>query len=190
DGYQKAFSEQTGFYTEYRLRHHSGEYRWVADNSVPRFNPDGNFAGFVSACIDIDDQKNFREKIMKSELLLTTISNVAPVGLWMTDANSRNTFVNETWIEWTGIPLNQQAGSGWMNALLEEDRQIAFAKFSESILRKEKYVAEFRIRKPNGEIMWCLTEGSPFYSMSGEFAGYAGSVTDITDMKKVEGRKD
>ena len=37
---------------------------------------------------------------------------------------------------------------------------------------------------------WCLTEGAPYYDANGEFEGYAGSVTDITDLKKSEARKD
>lgn len=189
-GYSQAFDEQKGHYVEYRLRRHDGQYRWIADNSVPRFNRDGSFAGFISACIDIDDQKNVREKIMGSELRLKTISSAAPVGLWMTDAEAKNIFVNDTWIEWTGIPCEQQMGTGWWDALLEEDKINAPAKFWDCLLKREKYSTEFRIMRPDGEIRWCLTEGSPYYDIDGGFAGYAGSVTDITEIRKMEERKD
>jgi signal transduction histidine kinase len=56
--------------------------------------------------------------------------------------------------------------------------------------KKEKYNTEFRIRRKDGELRWCFTEGAPYYDINGEFAGYAGSVTDITDIKKLEERKD
>ncbi len=190
DNYSRSFREQKGFYTEYRLKRHDGEYRWVADNSVPRYNINGSFAGFISACIDIDDQKNFREKILKSELRLKTISNASPVGLWMTDVQAQNTFVNDTWIQWTGIPFEKQLGVGWLDRVLEEDKMIATSKFQECLQLREKYSAEFRIRRSDGELRWCLTEGSPYFDINGAFAGYAGSVTDITDIKKMEERKD
>jgi PAS domain S-box-containing protein len=157
---------------------------------VPRYNIDGNFAGFISACIDIDDQKNYREKILESELRLKTISNASPVGLWMTDVNAQNIFVNETWIEWTGIPYEKQLGTGWLDKLVEEDKISAPAKFFEAMEKREKYTTEFRIIRQDGQVRWCLTEGSPFYNINGEFSGYAGSVTDITDIKKLEERKD
>lgn len=188
--YQLSLKEQKGFYTEYRLRRGDGQYRWIADNSVPRYNQDGIFAGFISACMDIDDQKNFREKIMESELRLKTISNASPVGLWMTDTNAQNTFVNDTWIKWTGIPFEKQMGTGWMDRVVEEDKKTAPAKFWECLLKREMYSTEFRILRPDGQLRWCLTEGAPYYHMDGEFAGYAGSVTDITDIRKMEERKD
>lgn len=188
--YQKAVEARKGFYTEYRLLRHDNKYRWISDNCVPRYSSQGEFVGFISACIDIDDQKRFREKIQENELLLKTIANAAPVGLWMTDTNGMNTFVNETWIEWTGIPYQQQLGTGWLDRLLGEDKEQALAKFQEVLRRKEKYSTEFRIIRKDGEVRWCFTEGFPYYDINGVFAGYAGSVTDITDIKKMEERKD
>ena len=190
DNYNQSFKEERGFYSEYRLKRNDGVYRWIADNSVPRYNADKSFVGFISACMDIDDQKNFREKILASELKLKTISNAAPVGLWMTDVNGQNIFVNDTWIEWTGIPYHKQLGQGWLDKVIEEDRHNAPALFRERMEKREKFTAEFRIIRTNGELCWCLTEGSPYYDIDGSFAGYAGSVTDITEMKKMEERKD
>jgi len=190
DNYNLSFSEQKSSYTEYRLKRHDGQYRWIADNAVPRYDSNGLFTGFISACMDIDDQKRFREKIQESELHFKTISNVAPVGLWMTDTNAQNIFVNDTWIQWTGIPFEKQLGTGWIERVLEEDKVDAPAKFRECMQKREKYSTEFRIQKPGEEIRWCLTEGSPYYNINGEFAGYAGSVTDITQIRKLEERKD
>ena len=190
DNYTTSFREQKGSYTEYRLKRFDGQYRWIADSSVPRYDTDGYFTGFISACIDIDDQKRFREKIQASELLFKTISNVSPVGLWMTDTNAQNVFVNETWMQWTGIPFEKQLGTGWLDRVLEEDKVDVPAKFGECMQKREKYSCEFRILRPDGEIRRCLTEGSPYYDITGQFAGYAGSVTDITEIKKLEERKD
>jgi PAS domain S-box-containing protein len=190
DTYNKALLDQKGFYTEYRLMRHDGQYRWIADNCVPRFSPNNHFAGFISACMDIDDQKRFREKLLDNELLFKTISNASPVGLWMTDANAQNTFVNDTWIKWTGIPLEKQLGTGWLEQVVEEDKPEAPSRFQQALQKREKYSTEFRIHRRDGELRWCLTEGSPYYDINGEFAGYAGSVTDITDLKKIEERKD
>jgi len=57
DTYTQAFDRRERFEMEYRLRRHDGEYRWVVDIGVPRFNPDGSFAGYIGSCMDVADRK-------------------------------------------------------------------------------------------------------------------------------------
>jgi PAS domain S-box-containing protein len=57
DVYARAFDARAEFSMEYRLRRFDGEYRWVLDIGVPRFNQDGSFAGFIGSCIDVSDRK-------------------------------------------------------------------------------------------------------------------------------------
>ena len=55
--YAEAFKERQKFVSEYRLRRRDGQYRWMLDQSVPRFLEDGTFAGYVGYCLDVSDQK-------------------------------------------------------------------------------------------------------------------------------------
>ncbi len=52
-----AFDRKLRFVSEYRMRRQDGQYRWMLDQSVPRFLDDGAFAGYVDYCLDISDQK-------------------------------------------------------------------------------------------------------------------------------------
>ncbi|PZR28503.1 MAG: hypothetical protein DI535_06380 [Citrobacter freundii] len=187
DLYNDAFDKQVPFYTEYRLLRHDGVYRWISDNAVPRY-AHGEFIGFISACMDIDDEKKFNERLQQSELLFKTISNVSPVGLWMTDEKGENTFVNDTWIRWTGI---KQTGNehGWFHSLLEADREVVSHIFQRKLATRDKFVLEFRFKRADGSVRWAFSEGYPYYDQAGNFAGYAGSVTDITERKQDEIRK-
>jgi len=58
-----AFVSKRPFSKECRLRRHDGEYRWVLDMGVPRFLPDGAFAGFIGSCVDVTDQKLAQETL-------------------------------------------------------------------------------------------------------------------------------
>ncbi len=61
--YTQAFDRREHFEMEYRLRRHDGEYRWLSDIGVPRFNPDHSFAGYIGSCIDVTDRKLAEESL-------------------------------------------------------------------------------------------------------------------------------
>jgi PAS domain S-box-containing protein len=56
DIYRSAFEARQEFTMEYRLRRADGEYRWVVDNGVPRFEGD-NFMGYIGCGFDITERK-------------------------------------------------------------------------------------------------------------------------------------
>ena len=55
--HRRAFDLRESFQIQYRLRRHDGEFRWVFDIGVPRFNADGSFAGDIGSCLDITERK-------------------------------------------------------------------------------------------------------------------------------------
>jgi PAS domain S-box-containing protein len=61
--YASNFDVRRPFEIEYRMRHHTGQYRWILDRGVPRYAPDGTFEGYVGGCLDIHDQKEAAEKV-------------------------------------------------------------------------------------------------------------------------------
>ncbi len=61
--YTQAFAKREDFRMEYRLRRHDGEYRWVLDIGVPRFNPDRSFAGYIGSCMDVTERKLAEEAL-------------------------------------------------------------------------------------------------------------------------------
>src|SRR6202008_3721754 len=48
--YAEAFDARQPFVMQYRLRRHDGEYRWVSDHGVPRYEARGKFAGYIGSC--------------------------------------------------------------------------------------------------------------------------------------------
>ncbi len=55
--YLLAFKQRVPFTCEFRVLTKEGDYRWLLANSPPRFRPDGIFAGYITACLDITEQK-------------------------------------------------------------------------------------------------------------------------------------
>ena len=65
-------SLETGdpYEVEYRLRHHSGEYRWMIGRALPILNENGKILRWIGTCTDIEDQKRtaLQNEILSQEL--------------------------------------------------------------------------------------------------------------------------
>lgn len=60
--YTTSFDARRPFELEYRLRRFDGEYRWVLDTAIPRYTPDGIFAGYIGSCLDITERKQAEQE--------------------------------------------------------------------------------------------------------------------------------
>jgi PAS domain S-box-containing protein len=57
DIYIDSFDRREKFSMEYRLKRHDGEYRWLQDDGVPRYDNAGEFIGYIGFCLDITESK-------------------------------------------------------------------------------------------------------------------------------------
>lgn len=68
--WQHSLATGDDYEIEYRLRHHSGAYRWTLGRALPVRTEDGTIVRWVGTCTDIDDQKRLAEQneILSREL--------------------------------------------------------------------------------------------------------------------------
>jgi PAS domain S-box-containing protein len=62
DTYTFAFQARQAYIVDYRLRRVDGAYCWVLVTGVPRFTPEGVFAGYVGSAVDITDRKGAEQQ--------------------------------------------------------------------------------------------------------------------------------
>jgi PAS domain S-box-containing protein len=75
--YSAKFDTRSEFTMEYRLRRHDGEYRWIVDRGVPRFESGGRFLGYIGSCLDVTDRKLSEQSLaeqLKFETMLAELS--------------------------------------------------------------------------------------------------------------------
>ena len=61
--YLRAFAKRAPFSMEYRIRRYDGEYRWLLDKGVPRYDIDTSFAGYLGGAIDFTDQREAEQTL-------------------------------------------------------------------------------------------------------------------------------
>jgi PAS domain S-box-containing protein len=67
--FDAAILRRSAFGTDVRVRDASGTYRWLAFRGMPRFGPDGAFAGLVGVASDVTEQKLAEASLDRSERL-------------------------------------------------------------------------------------------------------------------------
>jgi two-component system, cell cycle sensor histidine kinase and response regulator CckA len=112
------------------------------------------------------------------------MAETAPVMLWASGSDKGFTFFNQRWLEFTGRTMEQELGQGWAEDIHPNDRERCFATYAKAFDAREKFEMEYRLRRADGEYGWVLDRGSPYFAADGSFAGYIGSATDITEIKR------
>src|SRR5262249_16862247 len=76
----ESFEARRGFTMEYRLRRHDGEYRWIADQGVPRYDANRAFLGYIGSCVDITERRRAEMEAQRSREELAHMSRVTTLG--------------------------------------------------------------------------------------------------------------
>lgn len=141
----------------------------------------GKTQGRATIARDLRRETADRKALAESEHLLKNITKESPTTLWMSDDKANIIYINQTWIDWTGLSFEESMGQGWTMAIIPEDRQHAQDKLIRDLKARKSYTGDFRIRHKDGEIRWCTATGNPQYKRDGTFAGYIGACTDVTE---------
>lgn len=135
----------------------------------------------------LKEQKQEVEKAIEhSTIKYQTLTNMAPVGIFMTDASGYTIFVNPKWCEISGMKKDDALGYGWLNGLPKEDREIIENGWKNATDNKQSSTSEYRFVRPDGTIRWVLGQAIPELDYENNILGYIGTITDITEIKIYE----
>jgi PAS domain S-box-containing protein len=158
---------------------------WVSTVKLPLKDKDGNIIGTFGISRDITKRKITEEALQKSQHLFQTLSQISPVGIFRTDADGSTTYVNPKWSELSGLSSKEAIGEGWLNAVHPEDRERLSELWGGNLKSKNESSAEYRFLKPDGSVIWVMGKAVPEL-IDNEVNGYIGTITDITERKRVE----
>ena len=137
---------------------------------------------------DISFRKKGEQKIEESEHRFRTLTKTAPVGIFETDAKGSTTFVNDIWLQYSGMKFEEAMGDGWLDAVHPEDREwLAKGWHSKTEIKAESF-SEYRIIDKQGRLRWVDGKAVPVFNADGSINGYIGIILDITERKMAEQR--
>ncbi|HKC51761.1 MAG TPA: PAS domain S-box protein [Myxococcota bacterium] len=168
-----------------RIRHADGEYRWLHTHGRRFESADGR-RKVVMVTRDVTEEQRTVEALRESEQRFQSLARAVPVGIFRIDRKGRHVYMNERWSELTGIPVETALANPGSRPLHPEDDgkilKVARRALAEGVpLRLEQ-----RIVRPDGEVRWVLTQAMPEFDAAGAFAGWVGTLTDLSDKRASE----
>jgi PAS domain S-box-containing protein len=129
-------------------------------------------------------RKRKAEAILReSEERFRLLANTTPSLIWMCDAHGKTTYLNERRFVYTGSDKNAGYGDSWISYIHPDDVRYVSDSFSRSLKTRQGYTREYRLRRSDGVYRWVFNVASPRVNGDGSFAGFIGSIIDITDQK-------
>ena len=157
-----------------------GVRRNVLPHPRPIFDSSGNVIQAVNMLVDITEHKKHEQAVRESEEMFRTMAEQAPVIIYLADENGLITYLNSKWTEFTGQPVDQGYGKGWINFIHPEDKELIEKKWTDATSFREQYDLKFRFHNTSKKETVVRVSGTPRYNAVREFTGYTGVLQDIT----------
>ena len=170
-----------------------GSNRMIRIVGHPVLDEAGDIVEFVGTTIDITEQRQARAaletalaEIKKSEDKLQIIIDTIPTLAWCTLPDGSAEFLNQRWLDYTGLSVEEARNWGWTVVLHLEDSTHLMDKWRASVATGEPFEAEARFRRADGTYRWCLARAVPLRDELGNIIRWYGTNTDIEDLKRAE----
>ena len=185
--YTSAFDARQPFVMQYRLRRNDGEYRWISDQGVPRYDPQGRFAGYIGSCVDVTELVNKDQALRESEERMRVAAEAINLGIWEWDLTKDEIWATNARRALVGWPASGKiALTDFVRRLHPEDRDRVQQIIDDAIHSGEDFDSEYRLILPDGVVRWMSTRGNVQFDSAGKPARLLGISMDITARKQAE----
>jgi two-component system, LuxR family, sensor kinase FixL len=185
--YTEAFDARQPFVMQYRLRRHDGEYRWISDNGVPRYDSNGKFSGYIGSCVDVTELINKDEALRESEERMRLAADAINLGIWEWDLNKDEAWVSNTRRAFLGLPASGKITlEHFISRVHPDDRNRIRLTIDDAIHKGKGYDSEYRMILSDGSVRWMSTRASVRFDANAKPARLLGISIDITTRKQAE----
>jgi PAS domain S-box-containing protein len=184
--WKRALETGTKYQSEHRVRRADGVYRWFLAQAVPMWGEDGEVLRWFGTATDIDDQKRLQHELRQSLERFRALTEAMPQLVWTTDTTGRVDYLNQRWMDYTGLTVEQARTEAGQAIVHPDDLEAVNKAWEEAVSSgADQFVAEYRLRRASdGLYRWHLASGMPVRDADGNVMLWVGAATDIDAQKR------
>ncbi len=112
-----------------------------------------------------------------------TLGDWLPDIIWSSDGDGRFDYFNARWQGVTGAKPPADA-DGWRRFVHEDDHELVFGNWAESMTNGTAYETEYRLRQADGGWRWTMSRALPVKDDHGAVVRWYGTLTDIDEARR------
>jgi PAS domain S-box-containing protein len=182
-----AYKRKEAFQIEHRLKHHTGEYRWVINAGRPFYNLNGQFEGFIGSCYDISGRRKAEEMMhLQKSAMESALEGILIIE--DNDADYPVIYANKELVRLTSADVEDIVGKGFLEVLGSSQSSSIQDDLLKALKNKDSFKGEFLRTKnlSDSEQQWYLLYMSPVKDKVDSTDHFIAVLSDITEAKQVE----
>ncbi|HEX8444868.1 MAG TPA: PAS domain S-box protein [Allosphingosinicella sp.] len=132
------------YHIEYRLRHRSGEYRWVLGRAQPVRNEAGEIVRWYGTCTDIHDLKIAQERLLTSEARVREVLEGMGEGFVLFSPQLRLLDINAEGERIDGRPKAEIIGKHLLELWPESEKLPTLPAYQRALAEQRPQLIEYR----------------------------------------------
>ncbi len=121
------------------------------------------------------------KEVENQKKMWQTLSELSPIGIYLTDKNEKCTYANPTWRKIHDINESEVQNIDWTSLIHPDDFDKVLNKWKSKDVTGN-FTCTYRVRKISGEIMYVSALSASIKDEDNNVTGYLGTILDVTEL--------
>jgi PAS domain S-box-containing protein len=161
---------------------------WLYSRAVPVFDESRAITEWFGMTTDITNRRLAERELAHGAQMLRVASEIGKVGLWDWNVETGDITWSDEHYRMEGYEPGEVVPSYalWVERVHPDDREAAAARIAEAKESGQDYVNEYRVCRPDGEVVWMSARGRFLYDEQGKPVRMLGAMVDTTQRRREE----
>jgi PAS domain S-box-containing protein len=163
-----------------------GQMRCWNESWYPIRSAEEEIIGLGVVVEDITAHWHAEAALRESEFFYRQMLESVPGMTFTTRPDGYCDYQSQQWVEFTGVPMREHIGDGWLNLLHPDDKPRAAADWQTAVEGRGEYNLEYRIRRADGVYEWFKVRARAIRDAEGNVVRWFGTAVNIDALKCAE----